>query len=149
MNLHLYYQGPVYARIDRGQLVAYMVTGAVVTGADYGTFTYLFSVLSQSLLIATVGAYIVGLIVSYLLSRYWVFRKGADRQNSATNLFRYVAFLLMNLAITFLMLWAMERWFGISPYIGKFIVNFFMFFWIYLGNTYWVFAGEKIGPIKL
>jgi putative flippase GtrA len=149
MNLRLYYQGPSYSRIDRGQLVAYMVTGAVVTLSDYGTFALFFSVFNQGLFTATVVAYVVGLIVSYILSRYWVFRKGADRQSSATNLWRYATFLIFNLGITYLMLWAMERWFGITPYIGKFIVNFFMFFWIYLGNTYWVFAGEKIGPIKL
>jgi putative flippase GtrA len=149
MNLRLYYQGPFYARIDRGQLIAYMVTGAVVTLADYGTFAFFFSVLNQGLFAATVVAYIVGLIVSYIFSRYWVFRKGADRQSSATNVWRYATFLIFNLGITYLMLWAMETWFGITPYIGKFIVNFFMFFWIYFGNTYWVFAGEKIGPIKL
>lgn len=149
MNLRLYYQGPFYSRIDRAQLVAYMVTGALVTGADFGTFTLLDMVFKQNLLVATIGAYIVGLIVSYVLSRYWVFRKGADNQSSSTNLWRYAVFLLVNLGITYAMLWAMETWFGITPYIGKFVVNFFMFFWIYLGNTYWVFAGERVGPIKL
>ena len=149
MNLRLYYQGPFYSRLDRAQLIAYMVTGAVVTAADYGTFALLFSILNWGLFNSTVGAYIVGLIVSYILSRYWVFRKGGDRQSGATSVTRYVVFLAVNLLLTYLMLWAMETWFGITPYIGKFIVNGFMFFWIYLGNTYWVFAGEKIGPIKL
>jgi putative flippase GtrA len=147
--MRLYYQGPFYSRIDRTQLVAYMVTGAVVTAADYGAFVLFFSVWNLGLFLATVGAYIVGLIVSYILSRYWVFRKGADKQSGATSVTRYIVFLAINLLLTYLMLWAIERWFGITPYIGKFVVNFFMFFWIYLGNTYWVFAGEKIGPIKL
>jgi putative flippase GtrA len=149
MNLRLSYQGPFYARIDRGQLIAYMVTGAVVTLADYGAFALFFSIFSQGLFAATVTAYVVGLVVSYLLSRYWVFRKSADRQSSSTNLWRYIVFLIINLGITYLMLWAMQAWFNITPYIGKLIVNCFMFFWIYAGNTYWVFAGEKIGPIKL
>jgi putative flippase GtrA len=149
MNLRLYYQGPFFSRIDRAQLVAYMVTGAVVTLADYGAFAALFSGMNMGLLTATVGAYIVGLVVSYVLSRYWVFRKSADRQSSITSMWRYIVFLAVNLGITYLMLWVMETWFGITPYIGKFVVNAFMFFWIYLGNTYWVFAGERIGPIKL
>jgi putative flippase GtrA len=149
MNLRLYYQGPFFSRIDRGQVIAYMVTGAVVTLADFGAFAFLFSSMNVGLFTATVGAYIVGLIVSFVLSRYWVFRKGADRQSSVTSLWRYAVFLIVNLGITYLMLWAMETWFGITPYIGKFVVNAFMFFWIYLGNTYWVFAGERIGPIKL
>lgn len=149
MNLRLYYQGPFYRRIDKGQAIGYMVSGAVVTVADFGTFTICFSFLNTGLLWATIYAYIIGLITSYLINRYWVFRKGADRQSPATNLWRYGAFLALNLGITYAMLWAMETWFGITPYIGKFVVNFFMFFWIYLGDTYWVFAGEKIGPIKL
>ena len=149
MNLRPYYQGPFYTRIDRGLVVAYMVTGALVTAADYGTFSLFFSIFNAGLLEATIVAYIVGLVVSFLLNRYWVFRKGADRQSQAPNLWRYGVFLAFNLALTYAMLWVMEQWFGINPYIGKVVVNFFMFFWIYLGNTYWVFAGERIGPIKL
>lgn len=149
MNLRLYYQGPFYTRIDRGLIVAYLVTGAIVTLSDFGTFSLCFSVLNAGLLASTVIAYIVGLVVSYLLNRYWVYRKGADAQSQARSIWRYLAFLAFNLVLTYVMLWTMENWGGISPYIGKFIVNFFMFFWIYIGNAYWVFAGEKEGPIKL
>ena len=149
MNLRLYYQGPFYTRIDRGLIVAYMVTGAVVTASDFGAFTLCFSVLNLGLLWSTIIAYLVGLVVSYVLNRYWVYRKGADNQSQAKGMWRYATFLAFNLALTYFMLWIMEYGLGISPYIGKFIVNFFMFFWIYIGNAYWVFAGEKEGPIKL
>lgn len=149
MNLRLYYQGPFYTRLDKALLMAYMLTGALVTLADYATFTLCFSVFATGLLAATVTAYVVGLVVSYVLNRYWVFRKSADRQSQATSVWRYVVFLAINLAITYAGLWAMEQWFGITPYIGKFIVNIFMFFWIYIGDTYWVFRGEKEGPIQL
>lgn len=149
MNLRLYYQGPFYTRIDRGLIVAYMVTGAVVTLSDFGTFTLFFSVFNMGLLAATVIAYLVGLVVSYVLNRYWVYRKSADNQSQAKSIWRYLTFLAFNLALTYAMLWAMENWFAISPYIGKFVVNAFMFFWIYIGNAFWVFAGEKEGPIKL
>jgi putative flippase GtrA len=88
-------------------------------------------------------------VTSYILNRYWVFRKGADRQSQAASLWRYGVFLLVNLGITYAMLWAFENWWGITPYIGKFLVGFFMFFWIYLGDTYFVFRGPKMGPIKL
>lgn len=149
MNLRLYYQGPFYARIDRAQAVAYMVSGALVTFSDYATFTTCYSFLSFDLLWATITAYIVGLVVSYILNRYWVYRKGAENQSQAKGLWRYAAFLAFNLGLTYAMLWAMQTWFGISPYFGKWIVNFFMFFWIYIGNNYWVFRGEKEGPIQL
>jgi putative flippase GtrA len=149
MNLHPYYQGPFYNRIDKGLAVAYVVSGFVTSASDYLTFTLFFSIVPLGLLQATVIAYIVGLVVSYVQNRYWVFRKGASRQNEATNLWRYAAFLILNLGITYVMLWALERYFGLTPYLGKFVVGFFMFFWIYMGNTYFVFRGPKMGPIQL
>ena len=149
MNLHLYYQGPVYTRLDRGQLIAYVLSGMFTTASDYLTFTFFFSVVPLGLLAATIIAYIVGLVVSYLQNRYWVFRKNAGRQAEFTNLWRYIAFLILNLGITYLMLWALQTYFGLTPFIGKFVVWTFMFFWVYAGNTYFVFKGPKMGPIKL
>lgn len=149
MNLRLYYHGPALARIDRGLLVAYILSGFLTTVADYGTFTLLFSVYPQGLFEATVAAYIAGLVVSYLLNRFWVFRKNASRQGESTTLWRYLTFLAVNLGITYAMLWSLETYLGISPYVGKFIVGIFMFFWIYLGDTYFVYKGPKMGPIKL
>lgn len=149
MVIHPYYQGPFYAKIDRRMLAAYVMAGALTTIADYVAFTVVFSVVTSGLLAATVGAYLFGLVVSYVLNRYWVFHKGANRQSAATSLGRYVVFLAVNLGITYALLWMLEQWFGISPYLGKLVVGAFMFFWIYAGNTLWVFKGEKVGPIKL
>lgn len=149
MVIRPYYQGPFYSRIDHKLLFAYMASGFITSLSDYLTFTICFSYINTGLLLATIIAYVVGLTVSYLQNRFWVFRHGADRQNEATSLWRYGTFLVVNLGITYVMLWALEQWFGISPYIGKFIVAGFMFFWIYLGNTFWVFHGERTGPIQL
>jgi putative flippase GtrA len=149
MNLRTYYQGPFYSRIDKGQAIAYPVSGALVTASDYLAFALCFTVIGAGLLESTVIAYIVGLVISYLLNRYWVFKKGADKQAEGSSLWRYALFLAINLVITYVMLWAMENWFGINPYLGKVVVNFFMFFWIYLGNNYFVFRGIKTGPIQL
>lgn len=149
MTIHPYYQGPFYARLDRRLLFAYMASGALTTASDYGTFTILFSVFNVGLLAATIGAYIVGLVVSYALNRYWVFSRGADRQSTAASLWRYGSFLLVNLGVTYAILWALQNWLGISPYLGKFVVSAFMFFWIYAGDTLWVFHGERTGPIQL
>lgn len=149
MILRLYYQGPSYSRIDRALLFKYMAAGFFTSLSDYVAFTICFSFINTGLLAATVVAYIIGLVVSYLLNRYWVFHKGADRQSDFTNVWRYILFLIINLIITYAMLWAMQEWLHITPYIGKLVVNVFMFFWIYWGDTYFVFAGEKVGPIKL
>jgi putative flippase GtrA len=149
MVIHPYYQGPFYARIDKRLLFEYMLAGAVTTFSDYAVFTLFFTVWNAGLLVATILAYIVGLVVSFLFNRYVVFKKGADRQSAATSLWRYGTFLLVNLGITYLILWFLEVNFGINPYIGKLIVGAFMFFWIYMGDKVWVFHGERTGPIQL
>lgn len=149
MVLHPYYQGPFYRRVDKAHAIAYPLSGAITTAVDYLVFGLCFSVLGTGLLGATIIAYCVGLVVSYLQNRFWVFRKGANKQSESTSLWRYGVFLLVNLAITYAMLWAMEQGLGITPYIGKFVVGGFMFFWIYLGNRLWVFRGEKTGPIQI
>jgi len=149
VNLHQYYQGPFYNKIDKALAFAYVVSGFITSAADYLAFTFFFSVVPLGLFTATVIAYVIGLVVSYIQNRYWVFRKTASEQGEGTNLWRYGVFLLVNLGLTYLILSALETYFGLTPYLGKFVVGFFMFFWIYLGNTYFVFRGPKIGPIKL
>lgn len=149
MNLHTYYQGPFLSRVDKSKAVAYPLSGALVSLSDYASFAFFFTLLSSGLLWATVGAYIVGLVVSYGLNRFWVFRDQASQQGEATNVWRYLVFLGVNLLITYAMLWAFETWFGISPYIGKVLVGFFMFFWIYIGDNYFVFRGARTGPIQI
>lgn len=149
MRLHTYYQGPFLKRVDKGMAIAYPLSGFITTMVDYAAFWLFFTALGVGLLPATVLAYIAGLVVSYLQNRFWVFKKGAGRQSEVASLWKYATFLAVNLALTYILLWVMEHWFSISPYIGKFIVNGFMFFWIYLGNTYFVFKGKKTGPIEL
>ena len=148
MVIRPYYQGPFYTRIDKRLLFAYVSSGALTTITDYLVFTLCFSYFSIGLLAATITAYMFGLVVSFLLNRFWVFRHGADRQSAGTSMWRYVTFLAVNLAITYAILRGLE-YLTISPYIGKLVVNVFMFFWIYVGDTYFVFRGEKTGPIQL
>ena len=148
MVIRPYYQGPFLDRVDKSLLFKYMAAGTITTLTDYLVFTIAFSYITLGLLAATVIAYIAGLVVSFLLSRYWVFHKGANRQSEATSLWRYITFLAVNLGITYIMLWGLEQA-GISPYIGKLVVGAFMFFWIYAGNTFFVFRGRKTGPIQL
>lgn len=149
MVIRSYYQGPFFSRIDKRLLFAYVASGVIISLADYLVFTIIFSYANMGLLAATAIAYIVGLVVSFLLNRYWVFRHGADRQSQAASLWRYATFLVVNLAITYAILWALETWLGLSPYLGKFVVGAFMFFWIYLGDTFFVFHGQRTGPIQL
>ncbi len=145
--IHPYYKTPplqsLYHSGEFKVIIFYLLAGLITSLTDYVLFFIFFNVLSAGLLLATIIAYIGGLIISYVQSRYIVFRKSAVGQKFTTSAWRYIVLLIINLAITYLMLLAMEIWFGLTPLIGKFIVWTFLIFWNYVANKYWVFKGPR------
>lgn len=145
--IHPYYKSPFALRLARSgelaSMIAYLVSGALTSLADYSLFYLVLQLWGDSLLAATAIAYIGGLLVSYLLNRFWVFKYNAKGERFGTSIWRYGLLLLLNFGITYAMLWAMEYYFGISPFIGKFIVWTFMIFWNYIVGKLWVFKGPR------
>lgn len=145
--IHPYYRAPYFYRLQRsgelGTIVLYLLTSAIVSGVDYGTFWLFFNPLGVGLFEATAAAYIAGLVTSYALNRYWVFQKNATGQQFRTSAFRYGTLLFANFLLTYVMLWAMQDLLGISPFIGKFVVWTFLIFWNYIMDKIWVFKGPR------
>lgn len=151
--IHPYYKVPTVLSLYRsGEIKViffYLITGAITSATDYSLFFLFFNIFNAGLLAATIVAYIGGLIISYLQSRYIVFKKGATGQKFTTSAGRYITILVVNLGITYGMLWVMEAWFGLTPLIGKFIVWTFLIFWNFFINKYWVFKGPRQVSEKL
>lgn len=145
--IHPYYRAPYFYRLQRsgelGTIVQYLVTSAIVSGVDYGTFWLFFNPLGTGLFTATAVAYVAGLITSYVLNRFWVFKKNAAGQEFRTSIFRYGTLLLVNFILTYVLLWAMQELLGISPFLGKFVVWTFLIFWNYIMGKIWVFKGPR------
>jgi len=145
--IHPYYRAPYFYKLQRsgelGTIVQYLVTSAVVSSVDYASFWLFYNPLHTSLLVATAVAYVAGLVTSYILNRYWVFKKNATGEQFATSAFRYGTLLLVNFLITYGMLWAMQDFLGLSPFIGKFVVWTFLIFWNYAMDKVWVFKGPR------
>ncbi len=151
--IHPYYKAPTITALYRsGELYVvffYLLAGAITSLTDYILFFLFFNVLEGGLLAATIVAYAGGLIVSYIQSRYFVFRRGAKGQKFTTSAQRYAILLLINLGITYGMLWALATWFGLTPLIGKFVVWTFLIFWNFAANKYWVFKRSTSGSKAL
>jgi putative flippase GtrA len=145
--IHPYYKTPYLFQLWRtGELYTimfYLVAGFITAGADYALFFVFYNIVPIGLLFATIIAYIGGLLVSFFLNRFWVFRKNSSGERVATSVWRYSILLFINLVITYLMLWGLQSWFDITPLLGKFVVGFFMTFWIYSVNKLWVFKGPR------
>lgn len=148
-----YYKTPQIIRLYRSgeiwTVVRYCAAGMATSASDYLTFFIFFELFKSGLLVSTVAAYVVGLIVSYLLSRFWVYKKNAQGLRMVSSVWRYGTVLAVNLVITYGMLWAMEEWMGLTPLLGKFVVWFFMTFWNYAVNRLWVFKGPRQVQSKL
>ena len=145
--IHPYYRAPYFYKLQRsGELatiVQYLVTSAVVSSVDYASFWLFYNPQQRGLFESTAIAYIAGLITSYILNRFWVFKKNAAGEQFTTSAFRYTTLLIVNFLITYGMLWAMQSLLGLTPYIGKFVVWTFLIFWNYAMDKVWVFKGPR------
>jgi len=145
--IHPYYRAPYFYKLQRsGELstiVLYLVTSAIVSSVDYASFWLTYNPLGSGLFWSTAVAYVAGLVTSYVLNRYWVFKKNATGEQFTTSAFRYGTLLLVNFLITYGSLWAMQDLLGLSPFIGKFVVWTFLIFWNYAMDKVWVFKGPR------
>lgn len=148
--IHPYYKAPPLVRLQRsGQLriiIAYLVAGFATASTDYLAFLLFYQVFPTGLFVATIIAYIAGLVVSFVLYRFWVFRQQTRQQQFGSSLVRYLVLLTFNLFLTYAILWGLEAWFGLTPLLGKFVVGFFMTFWIYVADKLWVFTDKPKTP---
>lgn len=134
--------------IKEGSILKYVITGTIVFGADYIVFFICYQLLHFELALATGVAYVVGLVTNFILLRYWAFASSAQRDYFVTNTAKYAVWLAINYGITYTILRTLEVAFDMSPYLGKFVVAFFMTFWNYAGYKVWVFKGPKAHSVR-
>ncbi len=146
---HPYSNHPHFRRLwqleRKTDIIKFTIASQVVGLSDYGTFFVLFYVLHLGLAFSVGVAYAAGLTVSYVLSRFWVFKDDIGGMSYATNVLRYSAMLAVNLLLTYFMLVLLRTFYGMEPAVGKIVVGIFMYFWTYLTNKIWVFKGIQPG----
>lgn len=139
--IHLH-SHPVFYKLKRLEkqtaVIEYTLAGFVVVAIDYLVFVGCFNVLQVGLPISTVVAYLVGFVASFVLNRYWVFRKDASGKPAGYGALRYTLLVIFNLGLTYAALLLLEKA-GVSPLVGKFAVYIFLYFWIYIASKFWVF----------
>ena len=134
--------------LREGAVVQYLVSGVLVFGADYVTFFAAYQLLELNLALSTGVAYVVGLTTNFLLLRYWAFARQAQRDYFFTGTVKYALWLGLNYLITYAMLKYLQAGVDLTPYLGKFVVAFFMTFWNYAGYKLWVFKGPESHSLK-
>lgn len=134
--------------LKQGVILKYLATGTIVFGADYLVFFGCYKLIDLNLALSTGVAYIVGLVTNFILLRYWAFASDAQKDYLITGTAKYAIWLAINYGITYTMLRSFEVIWDLSPFLGKFLVAWFMTFWNYAGYKVWVFKGPKSHTVR-
>jgi len=124
------------------RIIEYLITGGAWFWSGYAMFAVLFSVLDWDIVPAKIVAYIFGLIVNFILERFWVFRTKDSTHEIEKVTGKYIFISVLNLGIDTFIVWGLAR-LGLTPYLGQFVSAGFFTVWNYLWYKLWVFTKGK------
>lgn len=120
------------------EIVRYIINGVVATLVNYGILNFNILILGmKSAGLANFIATIFGIIVSFIGSRYFVFRKHTDTLSSQA--VRFVVLYGFIAVLGGLVLYLWTDVYGLSYHIGFIIATFLQVAFSYLGNKMLVF----------
>ena len=121
------------------QIIQYSITGGAWFWSGYAMFALCYSFFGLDIVSSKIISYVFGLVVNFLLERFWVFEDKDSRKNLDKVTLRYVLLSIINLGIDTFIVWGLSK-VGISPYIGQFVSAGFFTVWNYVWYKLWVFA---------
>lgn len=121
------------------QIVQYSITGGAWFWSGYAMFALCYSILGLDIVPSKIISYIFGLVINFILERFWVFDSKQARKNLDKVTFKYVLLSALNLVLDTLIVWSLSLQ-GITPYIGQFVSAGFFTVWNYVWYKLWVFA---------
>src|SRR5690348_4217888 len=81
-------------------IVKYISVGLISVTVDYGMLLILYRLLSVPLEVATAVAFILGLIVNFILNRVWSFEVKSDKRGTIRQAVLYGLLVLINTIFT-------------------------------------------------
>lgn len=121
------------------QIIQYSITGGAWFWSGYAMFALCYSFFGIDIVPSKVISYCFGLIINFLLERFWVFDSKQARKNLDKVTIKYVLLSAVNLVIDTLIVWSLSLQ-GLTPYIGQFVSAGFFTVWNYMWYKLWVFA---------
>lgn len=121
------------------QIIQYSITGGAWFWSGYAMFALCYSLLGLDIVTSKIISYIFGLLVNFILERFWVFDSREARKHLDKVTAKYIVLSVFNLAIDTIIVWGLSK-VGISPYIGQFVSAGFFTVWNYIWYKLWVFA---------
>lgn len=129
-----------YLKKNFFQIIKFCIVGTINTSVDffiYINITRLFDFWSTHLTLATMTAFVIANMNSYIMNKNWTFKK-----YEKNNLQQYLKFLLtgsIGLLINALLFSILTHYCHIYDIYSKAIVAVIILFWNYFMNKYWTF----------
>lgn len=89
----------------------------------------------QSLAVASILAH----VAFFVVDKNWVFSDKTGQRKTSNEVVRFIIFMGFNYFLNIGIILGLERFAGVSPYVGQFISAFFFTFWQWFGLKFWVF----------
>jgi len=119
------------------KFIKFSIVGFVNTSGSYLLFFILLELAKVNYIIASVSAYILGTLISYIGNKYWTFRI----RHTAWRLefIKYMILNLVGLIINTLIMVLLVENFKMHPMIAQIIAMSVVIFYNFFGSKFWVF----------
>ena len=126
------------AELIRHQIFRYSIGGNASTLADFAVLTFMTEILSIHYLFSSTVSYVVGVIISYFLNRYWVFHKRKyNKKRKEITIFFFIG--IIGFFLTNSILLVLTEYLKIYYVNSKIIASILVFFWNFTARKYFLF----------
>ena len=125
-----------------GQLVRYGVAGVGVALAYSLIYEAILRVMGAEPELANTGAFLVSVVLGYLVHSRWSFRDHGSRESALRNTSRFFIVNVATFAINCVWVWLIVKQWGLSPHLPLLPILFVMPWFSFWLNRQWTF-GER------
>ena len=105
------------------QLIKFGLVGGIAFIIDYGIMVFLTEVFKVPSLISAAISFTVSVIFNYIASVKWVFDVDKEKNGKAKELIVFIILSVIGLGINELIMWIMDKQFGIYYMISKIVAT--------------------------
>ena len=105
------------------QLIKFGLVGGIAFIIDYGIMVFLTEVFKVPSLISAAISFTVSVIFNYIASVKWVFDVDKEKNSKAKELIIFILLSVIGLGINELIMWIMDKQFGIYYMISKIVAT--------------------------
>ena len=121
------------------QFIKLQAVGNILFWGTYAGYFISDVVFHKPTLLALAISSLLAHALFFILSRDWVFDPEGKQRKTRAEVVRFIIFMGVNYFLNLGIIYGLERYFGLTPYIGQFISAGFSTLWNFVGLKWWVF----------